>query len=481
MASVADKYVALCGLASFLFGYQLAVLNTSIPFFTLMYKTCGNGYTYDCPVAQSYIPIVTSAVLVGAAAGSMTAAKITSALGPRFTLIVAHLLSVVGSIVAIFSNSYSILIVARFIVGLSVGLITVGSPTFISEICPNKTRGSRGVIHQLAITVGILFAIIPGLLLSQPPKHPASTYFVNPNTEYCVLGMIGFPAFLSVVALALYFTSYSFDSPLFLMRKNKTKAARDVLCQTRSSAEVEKWLEEFSVSKDTSTGMNSSVSVGQIFAQKHYLAPFIIGVVLSIGQQLSGINAFVAMSNNIFFDAGLSHDAASKASAAMALANVVMTFPAIFLIDSLGRKPLLIVGTAGQALCLAVVPILSALSYTEYLTKATVFSVVGFIIFFSIAQGPVLWVYLFEMYPPEIKSFCSSFASAFNWLAAISVVYLNGLFSSEKWLIPKMTLFASLCVAILIFLVIYVKETKGSIRSPYAVESSDEELEPLTA
>lgn len=479
MLSVVDKYVALCGLASFLFGYQLEVLNTTVSFFTLKFETCGNQYTYDCDAAKFYLPWVVSMVFVGAATGSMLAGKITSLIGPRCTLITAHLFSVIGTLTSILATSYPILIVGRFIVGLCVGLITVGSPTFISEICPASTR-KRGVIHQLAITLGILGAVIPALFLNQPPTVPDPTYRVTTFENYYVLGMISVPAVLSLIALTLYFTSYHFDTPLSLMRKGKTKAAREVLCQTHSPMEAEEWLQEYSNSK-LQSGNQASVSVGTIFSDKRYLTPLIIGVLLSMGQQLSGINAFVAMSNKIFTDSGLSNDAASQASTGMAVANVVMTFPAIFLIDTLGRKPLLLIGTAGQALFLSLVPVLYFTPYHIYLPQTAVISVVGYIMFFSIAQGPVLWVYLFEMYPPEAKAFCSSFASAFNWISGIIVVYLNGVFSDQQWVIPKMAVFTVLCLSSLVFISIYVKETKGCMRSPYAVEAANEELEPLTA
>eukprot|EP00380_Ascogregarina_taiwanensis_P015100 284817390_4 len=217
MVSFADKYVGLAVIGSFLFGYQVAVLNTSLSFFTLHFQACGDSLTTNCPAAVSYESYANSVVFLGAAVGSLAAGQLVS-VGRRVSMLVCHMISILAALIGFFATGYPMFIAGRLVAGLCVGLITVATPTFISEICPAHTRGSRGMVcssssatiktvsqrgdrfnvaafrrraicvtgflnnfrsvHQLNIGLGIFTAILLGLFLPSFPTPEAPEFSI---------------------------------------------------------------------------------------------------------------------------------------------------------------------------------------------------------------------------------------------------------------------------------------------------------------
>lgn len=157
MCSYSDQYVLVAVIASFLFGYQIAVLNTSLVFFTLQFNACGDTYTYRCPEATKWEALASTMVFIGATVGALTAGNLIYrgrrlallVCGPSSSIIssslqIAHLISIVGASICCFSYNFPMLLIGGLINGFCVGVITVASPSIISEMCPSKIRGSRG-------------------------------------------------------------------------------------------------------------------------------------------------------------------------------------------------------------------------------------------------------------------------------------------------------------------------------------------------
>eukprot|EP00921_Rhytidocystis_pertsovi_P008477 GHVQ01013906.1.p1 GENE.GHVQ01013906.1~~GHVQ01013906.1.p1 ORF type:complete len:560 (+),score=46.97 GHVQ01013906.1:810-2489(+) len=425
-----------------------------------------------CEVSKIYGAFINAGVFIGAAVGCLAGGRVTE-FGRRTSMMLMHGMFILGSVLSASSEGFASLLVARLVVGLAVGFSTLCVPMFISEVTPKESRGFYGVFHQLGLTIGILVAVLLGLAFGEPP--PVDTY-VTLTTFQSVWWrfMVGFMIFISTPALILFLTVYTVETPHYLIEKRCTKTAAAFLSHIYNRDDVSGEVKEIQDSVDEARVLsNESLGLWTALKDSAYRHVIIVGCVLSMFQQFTGINVLMANSNELYTAAGFG-DSATYLSVGMTLLNVLMTFPPIFFVDRLGRRTLMLIGTAGQFLCLLPAMIASLVdSNSKASAYVGVAATFGYVVFFAIAYGPILWVYLHEIFPVEIKQRASAAASAVNWVATIVMVL-----PSEFLLSNDTTVIFSLftVMGIVAFLIVYffMKETKGlSIdNSPFFKEKS---------
>jgi SP family galactose:H+ symporter-like MFS transporter len=425
---VAAVFAALGGL---LFGYDTGVISGAELFFK-------NDFT----LSTFALEVIVSGVLAGAAAGALAGGRLADLFGRRKLLIATAIIFAAGAIVCALASSAAMLIVGRIIVGLGIGLSSGTVPVYISEVSPANARGWQVSLFQLAITVGILLAYI--------------VYYAFAKIEgwRWMFGLAVVPAAIFAAGMV-----YLPESPRWLAMKGHRDRARDVLIRVRGVSDVSAEMQEVEA---TIGDTHEHGSISELLAPS--LRPaLIVGIGLAIFQQITGINTVIYYAPIILQTAGISSaSGAILATAGIGVVNVLMTIVSMWLIDRVGRKPLLLVGIAGMAVTLG---LLSISFYVQTQPGALAWiAVVGLMLYvasFAISLGPIFWLLISEIYPLRIRSSSEGLAATFNWGSNLVVTLtfltlLQRIGTSQTFL-----LYAIFAVGSWVFSYYYVPETKG--------------------
>jgi SP family galactose:H+ symporter-like MFS transporter len=419
----------ISALGGLLFGYDTGVISGAVLFIER-----------DYALSNLLVGIVVSAVLIGAVMGAAIAGYLADLVGRRKMILVAALVFILGAIGTAFTPNVLLLIAGRIVVGLAIGIASMTAPLYISEVAPAKVRGSLVSLNQLAITVGIVVSYLIDYALA-----PIQGW------RY-MLGLAAIPA----VILALGMLPLP-DTPRWLVNHGEPDKARNVLKRIRRNEDVEKELVEIQ------TGLKEQKAGRSEIFSPLVKPALIIGIALAVLQQVTGINTVIYYAPKIFQFAGISSSSAAIFSTLLVgIVNVAFTVVAIFLVDRVGRRPLLLVGLAGMVSSLT---LLGASFYLSSLvglqgTLATV-GLMVYVASFAIGLGPVFWLLISEIYPLRVRGLAMSIASEANWgsnliiaLTFLTFIQLLGL-SGTFWL------YAVVGVLGLIFCYKLVPETKG--------------------
>ncbi|EZG68923.1 sugar transporter [Gregarina niphandrodes] len=469
--------VAACG--SFLFGFNISLLNTAIGHIAWELEWCdwrgGTEDVTDCTAYKNYNAFISTAVFIGAAIGSMTGG-VFMAFGRRGMILLSMAVFVFGIVSSCCANSFSALLWARLVCGYAVGLVSVCCPCYMSEITPPAVRGKYGVFHQLFVTVGILVGTLIGLPialkcpipnLSDQPAVNINGKVVRPIPDIEVFAKVWWRVMLGIGIIPVIFTSYllgfvyTFETPYYYVEKGQIRDAQELLKKITKKSDVTEELTEIRQNVDEAMkAQEAGMTLGQAWkSRSDYRWVIFIGCLLAAFQQLGGINVFIASSNKLFQDAGLSGKWPTIMSNIMNLVNCVMTLPAVPLIERLGRRTLMIIGTVGMTI--AVGPAAICYLALEDGSKVTqwlaIIGCIVFIIFFAATYGPILWVYLFEIYPIEIKGSAAGAATAVNWIAGIIMVFVTAYLDNKE----SYMIFFIMCGVSAVIVFLWMKETKG--------------------
>jgi sugar porter (SP) family MFS transporter len=340
-----------------------------------------------------------------------------------------------------------VLIVARFVLGISVGTASFVSPMYIGELAPKKIRGGLVSFNQLMITSGILVAYIVDFALKD----------VSNNWRW-MLGLGAIPGVALAVGMFLMP-----ESPRWLVEHEREDDARDVLARAREEDEIDDEIEEI---RDVA---QESARVRDLLG-KAVRPMLVVGLGLAIFQQLVGINTVIYFAPTIFQLAGVSTSAAIGQTVFIGVTNVVFTIVAVLLLDKLGRRVFLLIGTAGLTIALVAlglffqVPSLKA--NAGWLALA---SLILYIASFAVGLGPVFWLMIAEIFPLKIRSAAMSVCTVTNWgfNFLVSFTFLQLISTAGKG--GTFFIYAGLGVLALIFFAWMVPETKG--RSLEEIES----------
>ncbi len=423
---------AVASLGGLLFGYDTGVISGALPFI----KT-------DFALAPAMQGVATAAVLLGATLGAAGAGIISDRFGRRRVILAVALLFVLGALGSAFAPSLVVLLAGRAVVGVAIGIASMLTPLYLAEIAPKAQRGAIVSLNQFCITFGILVSYLADYALTG----------ASANWRW-MLGLGAVPGtilFCGMLTLP--------ESPRWLAGQGRIDDARAALRRTRANADVEPELAEL---RTDLLQQGGSVSSWPALFGHAGRRPLIIGVALAIFQQVTGINTVIYYAPGIFQNAGLSSaSVAILATAGVGGVNVLMTVVAMRLMDSAGRRPLLLAGLAGMIVMLLVLAGSSYIGAKGSLAAITVASVALYVAFFAIGIGPVFWLLLSEIFPLAVRGRGMSIATVSNWGSnfVVTLVFpgvVAALGSATAFLI-----FGVLSIFAWLFTYIYVPETKG--------------------
>lgn len=343
---------------------------------------------------------VVSSALIGTILGTLISSKPGDIWGRRQSLKVLGLLFIVSALGCAIAWDFWSLCIFRFIGGLAIGGSSVLGPMYIAEISPAKIRGRLVILFQFNICLGILLAYLSNAIIEE------MGFDVLHMQWRVMLGMGVLPA---VIFTAMLYTIPR--SPRWLVSVNRPDEARKVLTQI-GEVNVEKEMEEITSSIQSSAGQHKE----KLF-QKKYLYPIFLGVAVAAFNQLSFINGFLYYLNDTLNDIGAKFGGKFQ-PVIIGAANLIAVTVALFTIDRVGRKKLLLIGSWGAAIPLI---LCAYIAWSRNLIELFPWSIATFILFFSYSQGAVIWVYISEVFPNKVRSKGLSLGSFTHWaLAAIA-------------------------------------------------------------
>ncbi|WP_374286525.1 sugar porter family MFS transporter [Lactococcus sp.] len=432
MRKLSPTFIYFFGaLGGLLFGYDTGVISGALLFIEkdLNVQSWAEGW-------------ITSAVLLGAVIGAMTIGPMSDRYGRKKLLLLSAVIFFVGALGSGFSNTVTLLIISRIILGIAVGAASALVPTYLSELSPAEIRGSVSTMFQLMIMTGILLAYISNYVLQG----------VAGNWHW-MLGLAAVPAALLFIGGLLLP-----ESPRFLVRHNNEKQAREVLNMINNNpdavdAEI----------ADISLMANEEKKGGfeELFG-KMSRPVLIMAMGLAIFQQVMGCNTVLYFAPSIFVSVGFGDSAALLAHVGIGIFNVIVTYIAMKCMDKVDRRWMLNFGAWGMGISLVMMSagmmLDNSFGFAKYLA---VIALTVYIAFFSATWGPVMWVMIGESFPLNIRGLGNSFGAVVNWAAnfVVSLTFLPLLsfFGTGKIFL----LYAAFCFLSIWFTSKKVIETRG--------------------
>lgn len=421
------KSTVVAALGGLLFGFDTAVIAGTTRALTLEYG-----------LSAASLGLTVASALWGTILGAMFASLPGDRYGRRDSLRWMAILFLLSAVGCAFAVNWHTLVLARFIGGLAIGGSSVLGPMYIAEISPARWRGRLVGFFQFNVVAGILLAYLSNYLIGL-------LGFGNLEWRW-KLGVEAFPA---AAFLLMLFTIPR--SPRWLVKQDRVEEAREVL---RMTGEV-RYQEELKAIVQ-SVDLEHGHGVEPLF-QRKYMLPIFLAVSLGMFNQLSGINAVLYYLNDIFEFAGFSKVSSDLQAVAIGATNLLATIIAMSVIDKLGRKTLLLIGSVGTAACLAGV---SAIFFSGAHQNLLVWLLVGFIAFFAFSQGAVIWVYLSEVFPTRVRAKGQSLGSLTHWLMNAVISGTFPVLAASSGGSPFV--FFSAMMVVQFFVVLYMyPETKG--------------------
>ena len=420
---------ALVGaLGGLLFGFDTAVISGTTAQLTSVFH-----------LTASQLGLTVSIAVIGAVIGSLSAGSFGQRYGSREALRVMALLYVISAVGCAFSWSWGSLLAFRIIGGLGVGGSSVLGPVYIAEMAPAKIRGRLVGLFQINVVGGILLAYASNYIIAR---------FALGATEWrWQLGIAAIPAALFLVLL--------FGIPRssrWLVTRNRIDEARSIL-EALGSPDSEAELQEMRAAiREESTQADAP-----LFTRKLRL-PIFLAISIGMFNQLAGINAILYYLNDIFKAAGFSKISGDEQAVLIGFMNFAATLIGMTLIDKLGRKTLLLIGSVGTAIALAGV---AGIFYSQQHKNYLIWLLLTYIFFFSISQGAVIWVYISEVFPTRVRSKGQSLGSGSHWVMNALLSYTFPLMVERVSPGSPFVLFSAMMV-LQFFVVLFIyPETKG--------------------
>jgi SP family arabinose:H+ symporter-like MFS transporter len=434
MDSTRMKAMALLGksamtgaLGGLLFGFDTAVIAGATHALTLQY-----GLT------PFQLGVTVSIALWGTVAGSLGSGVLGQKIGSRAALRIMGVLYVISALGCAFAPTWWFFLACRFIGGIGIGGSSVLGPVYIAELAPAKWRGRLVGLFQINIVVGILLAYLSNAIIA---------HFNLGVIEWRVdLGVAVLPAALFLILLLSVP-----QSSRWLVSQNRIDEALLILQRMGSpdsQAEVD--------AIRAGLAEESGAARGHLFNRRHTL-PIVLAITIGMFNQLTGINAILYYLNDIFRDAGFGQVSTDLQTVAIGVANLLATLLGISLVDRLGRKTLLLIGAVGCGICLTGVATVFHIGAHQALLLPLL---VGFIVFFAVSQGAVIWVYISEVFPTNVRSKGQSLGCSAHWI-------MNGLITLAFPVVARYSkslpfaFFAAMMVVQFLTVLFVYPETKG--------------------
>lgn len=501
-----NLYVArtalIVALGGFLMGFDASVISGVVGFIEVEFD-----------LTNLELGWAVSSLTLSSTLAMLVSGPLSNRIGRRSVLYWAAILYAISAIASALAPSYLILVIARMIGGLGVGASLIIAPMYIAEISPAQLRGRMVSFNQLNIVIGITVAFFTNYVILQLGDSTSSWAAALQFEAYNWRWMLGLETLPAVVYFFALFAVP--ESPRWLVMKGRISDGLKIMTRASGATEAEKDLKTVQASLQTHAA-NESVGLAALFAPALKLA-LLIGIVIAVVQQITGINAVFFYAPMIFEQSGIGTDASFVQAILVGLVNLIFTIVAIALIDRLGRKPLLIFGLAGVTVSMTVLaygfysatymlpiesvlpaainqqalqPILevtfnSDVAFKQALEQALGMSaarqfesdliaaairmnpililtgILGFVASFAVSLGPVMWVLFSELFPNRVRALAISFVGLINSAVSFTVQLvfpweLANLGSGTTFLI-----YGTLAACGLVFVILVLPETKG--------------------
>jgi len=415
-------------LAGFLFGFDTVVISGADKKLQLLWNSSNVFHG----------SVVMAMALWGTVIGAIFGGIPTDKIGRKKTLIWIGVLYTISAIGSSMVNDPYTFAFFRFIGGLGVGASTIAAPAYVSEIAPAKDRGRLVALYQFNIVLGILIAFLSNYLLSN----------IGENAWRWMIGVEAFPALIyTFMVLTVP------KSPRWLLLKGRDEEAKKILHQMNSDASIDEIVEEIQQHQNDMKEKGKE----NIFMKK-YRFPLILAFLIAFFNQFSGINAFLYYAPRIFEEAGLGESTALLSSIGIGITNLIFTLLGVALIDKLGRKQLMYMGSVGYIISLSLVAIAFFLGWKGMAVPIFLFI---FIASHAIGQGAVIWVFISEIFPNHLRAAGQSFGSSTHWILAAAIPSLVPFLFANVGAGVVFAVFAFMMVLQLLFVIFIMPETKG--------------------
>lgn len=441
---------AVATIGGFLFGFDSGVINGTVEGLKVAFNSEDIGTGLNV-----------ASMLLGCAGGAALAGTLSDAFGRRTMMLVAAALFIVSAWGSGIANSSFEFIIYRVIGGFAVGAASVMSPAYISEVAPSQYRGRLSSIQQVAIITGLFIAFLSNYVIAQNSGSALNKWMWGFEAWRWMFWIELIPAFIFLFALLAIP-----ESPRFLVAKGQSEKATGVLTKLSSPASAARKVKEI----EDSLASDHKPSISDAFGGGAVFKPIVwVGIGLATFQQLVGINIIFYYGAVLWQAVGFTEEQALLTNVISGAVSIGAVIVALVLIDKVGRKPLLWVGSIGMTATLAAVAF--AFSQAQLVDGSVILpghnGLIAFlaanlyVIFFNASWGPVMWVALGEMFPNQVRGAGLAVSGFFQWVAnfAITVSFLPMLKSIG---LTGAYGFYAVCALISIFFVQrYVRETKG--------------------
>ena len=448
--------VAVATIGGLLFGYDSGAVNGT-------QQGLIQGFNLD----EGGLGFTVGSLLIGCFLGAFFAGTLADAMGRRNVMRIAAVLFLIGALIQGLTADHTIFVLARIMGGMAVGAASVLSPAYISEVAPANIRGRMTTVQQIMIITGLTAAFLVNYFLAGAAGESTNTFWLGIQAWRWMYLMQAVPA--AVFLVALFFIP---ESPRYLVAKGRHDEAGGVL--TRLFGEV--------VAKAKLVEIQGSFTADHRPRLRDVLAPqgvrgFLgvrpivwVGIMLAVFQQLVGINVIFYYGATLWQLAGFTEADSLLINIVSGVVSIAACFVTIAVIDKIGRKPLLLIGSAGMAATLFVMVFafsqgtLDPAGNLQLSTEMGVVAVIAanlYVIFFNVSWGPVMWVMLGEMFPNQIRGSALAVAGFFQWFANYLVAQTFPVMATSIGLAVSYTFYA-VCALLSFFLVQkFIVETKG--------------------
>jgi SP family sugar:H+ symporter-like MFS transporter len=442
----------------FLFGFDSSVINGAV-----------EAIEGQFDLSSSVTGLVVAVALLGCALGAWGAGRLADRWGRIKTMLLGSGLFLVSSILSAIAWSALDLSIWRFMAGVGIGIASVIAPAYIAEIAPAAIRGTLGSMQQLAITVGIFAALLSDQLLAEAAGGAANELWLGWEAWRWMFLVGVIPALVyGVLAWRMP------ESPRYLIAQGKVDEARAVLDSVLGPEEgVGDRVAEIqaSIEQDESNAEQGTIRGNGFLGLKSIVW---VGILLAVFQQFVGINVIFYYSTTLWQAVGFDESQAFLVSTITSVTNIAVTFIAIALIDKVGRRPLLLIGSAGMAVSLLAMAAVftqgtttvdaegvSSLSLEDPWSTIALIGANAFVVFFGATWGPLMWVMLGEMFPNRIRAAALGLAAAVNWLANFTITLTFPPMLANLGPAVPYGMYGAFAVLSFFFVLWKVDETKG--------------------
>lgn len=447
------RIVAVATIGGFMFGYDSGVINGT-----------QKGLEAAFDLGSLGIGINVGAILVGSAIGAFGAGRLSDLIGRRATMMVSALLFIISAVMAAVAGSSEIFIIARIIGGLGVGAASVTSPVYISEVTPARMRGGLSSLQQVMIISGLTGAFVANFFLARLAGGSTQLLWGDIAAWRWMFGLQIIPAALYLLAL----TTIP-ESPRYLMVKGQEAQAKDVLTRLFGNETASRKTAEIRAS--LAADQHEPTLSDLVDKTTNRLRPIVwVGIGLAVFQQLVGINVVFYYGATLWEAVGFTEDYALQTNILSGVLSIGACLLAIALIDRIGRRPLLLIGSAGMAVTLAVVAWAFSTAIPDGSGGLTLPGNSGlialvsanlYVIFFNLSWGPVMWVMLGEMFPNQIRGSALAVAGFAQWMANAAISVSFPTLSKTPGLAITYVFYAVSAAVSFFFVKAMVKETRG--------------------